>query len=130
LPVYPIGVKLRKEELENQVTELDFCEKIQVKPFISFSQEVKHVEYSTFEAHVKTLVYSRCRHLSAASRNARAHAVVFALSDAVGGKLGQMWTDFELKHRKSAAIIGILDFASGKTAPEAACGAFVLEIRP
>jgi len=35
-----------------------------------------------------------------------------------------------VKHRKSAAIIGILDFASGKTAPEAACGAFVLEIRP
>ena len=39
----------------------------------------------------------------------------------VTGKLGQTSTDFEVKHRNSAPMLGIEDGASGKTAPEADC---------
>src|SRR5215831_8200549 len=39
------------------------------------------------------------------------------LVDEIGGKLGQICTDFEVKHRKSARIIGIDHSKPGNTAP-------------
>ena len=46
-----------------------------------------------------------------------------------GGKLGQTSTDFEVKPRNSAPMLGIEDGASGKTAPEADCCAPFVYIR-
>jgi hypothetical protein len=48
---------------------------------------------------------------------------------AVSGRLGQTSTDFEVKPRNSAPMLGIEDGASGKTAPEAGCCVPFVEIR-
>jgi len=44
------------------------------------------------------------------------------------GKLGQICTNFEVKRRKSAALMGIGGSPSGHAAPEAAFSLEVLEI--
>jgi hypothetical protein len=38
----------------------------------------------------------------------------------INGNLGQMWTDFEVKCRKSASIMGIDGSSPGQTAPHLA----------